>query len=99
MKKLILAALLAAASTIAVAELKILAVHDLNARLGTVTSFYDTVSEQYCLMYQAREATAMNCKALHKLSEQAKKNILGDSYVPKPDVGTCEAGQDNCPKN
>lgn len=100
MEKLILASLLAAVSTMAAAEIKVIGqINDFNLRSGTMMGFYDTVSEQYCLLYDGGRSSNMKCKALHELSEQAQRNILGDSYIPKSGVGTCEASQDNCPKN
>ncbi|WP_257287533.1 hypothetical protein [Endozoicomonas sp. SESOKO2] len=103
MKKIILAALLAAVSTMVGAEIRQIGekTHVDPWYKRVITSYFDTVSEQYCLV--VFEATSQNsllhCKSLNELSEQAQRNILGDAYVPKSGVDACDASMDSCPKN
>ncbi|WOG29459.1 hypothetical protein [Endozoicomonas sp. 8E] len=104
MKKFILAALLAAASTMVGAELLKISEQVQTDISGAriMTTYFDTISEQYCLLVidGGKEINSlMHCKGVHELSEQAQRNILGDAYVPKSGAGACDASSDSCPKN
>ncbi|WP_257252671.1 MULTISPECIES: hypothetical protein [unclassified Endozoicomonas] len=104
MKKFILAALLAAASTMVGAEIQLIQENNFRDPWyeRITTSYFDTVSQQYCLVVLDKVSSGynslMHCKGVHELPEQAQRNILGDAYVPKSGVGACDASMDSCPK-
>ncbi|WP_257287531.1 hypothetical protein [Endozoicomonas sp. SESOKO2] len=102
MRKLVLTVLLVASSTVCAEIRKIEEQTHVDAWGARVmTSYFDTVSEQYCLVVIDSEKSnvLMNCKAVHELSEQAQKNILGENYIPKSDTGASEAYQNACLNN
>ncbi|WP_448217862.1 hypothetical protein [Endozoicomonas sp. 2B-B] len=105
MKKFILAVLLASASTMVGAEMRKIDEHTQAETwyMRSAVSYFDTVSQQYCLVvldnFYSGKNSLMDCKSVHELSEQAQRNILGDAYVPKSGAGACDASSDSCPKN
>lgn len=103
MKKLILAGLLFVASTMVGAEIRKIEEQTFQGWWGlrVITGYFDTASEQYCLVVfeTNKQNMLMHCKAVHELSEQAQKNILDDSYEPKSDIGTSGAAQEGFPED
>ncbi|WP_422134744.1 hypothetical protein [Endozoicomonas sp. ALD040] len=100
MKKLILAIPLVVAPIMAAAEIREIErklLSDWDSR--TMTSYFDTVSEQYCLLVVDPKHSILDCKPIHKFSERAQRNILGNMYVPKSCVGESGVSKGYCPKN
>ena len=83
MKKIVLAAVLSVVPIAAFAGVKqIEQTGGMNGGRRTITSYYDTASEQYCLVFVSYDGVAMSCTSVEQLSEQAQENILRDSYAP-----------------
>ncbi|WP_252179050.1 hypothetical protein [Endozoicomonas sp. 4G] len=100
MKKLILAILLVVAPAMAAAEIREIGKKSLNEwGSRTITSYFDTVSEQYCLIVYDGKNSVLDCKPIHKLSGRAQRNILDDSYVSKPFDGEGGASEEGSLKN
>ncbi|WOG29457.1 hypothetical protein [Endozoicomonas sp. 8E] len=100
MKELNLAILLFVAPTMAAAEIREIEQKILNDwDLSTMSSYFDTVSEQYCLLVVDPKHSILDCKPIHKFSERAQRNILGNNYVPKSCAGESRVSKDHCHKN
>lgn len=88
MKKLVLAALMAAVPVLASAEVvQLNQTTGLSNKRSAMTGYYDQTSQQYCLVIIDADGVGMDCKPVHELSEQAQRNILGDSYEADTPTG------------